>query len=203
LKQLTQILLGLALLIGILAATGWLLWKTTSVVLSLDKEVSAVILTGLFSVIALVYTQYLNKKRDIRESHRDTKTRIYNDYMALLVDLIKSTKEKDSMTDAKGEFKKEILEKIYSFKRDIILWGSSDVILAQEAWESAGLSANGQNVILLVDSLIRAMRKDLGNSNWKLKDGTLICLFITDMTPDQLKEASKSAEKISANNSSI
>lgn len=54
---------------------------------------------------------------------------------------------------------------------------SPAVIRAYTAFRNTGTNPD---IVLRIDDLLQAMRKDLGNSCWTLNRGDLIKLFITD-----------------------
>jgi len=60
-----------------------------------------------------------------------------------------------------------------------MLWGSPKVLNAYTAFRKAGQEENPQ-VIILVDDILRAMRRDLGLSNWGLQRGDLVKMLLTD-----------------------
>jgi hypothetical protein len=113
---------------------------------------------------------------------------IYKRFMEkAVVGLLKASKEKKFETP---EFQNELEELFFSFTGDVIVWGSPAVIRAYTAFRNTG--ANPE-VVLRIDDLMQAMRKDLGNSNWTLNRGDLIKLFITD--PEKLDELMKPTKK--------
>ena len=67
-----------------------------------------------------------------------------------------------------------------------MLWGSPGVLSAYNSFRAAG---EDPKVILLVDDLLQAMRKDLGLSNWGLGRGDLMKMLLTD--PEKVDEILK------------
>ena len=148
-------------------------------VIGLDEKLSAAIIaactTVFVSVATVVYTQQKTKSREIDNSHRPQKMEIYKRFMdKAVVGLLKASKEKKFETP---EFQKELEELFFSFTGDVIVWGSPAVIRAYTAFRNTGANPD---IVLRIDDLMQAMRKDLGNSNWTLNRGDLIKLFITD-----------------------
>ncbi len=137
--------------------------------------------TVIVSVATVVYTQQKTKTREIDNSHRPQKVEIYKRFMdTAVVGLLKASKEKRIESP---EYQRELEELFFSFTGDVIVWGSPSVIRAYSAFRSAGANPN---ILLRVDDLLKAMRKDLGNSNWGLTRGELIKLFVND--PEKLDE---------------
>jgi hypothetical protein len=173
---------------GVFVAVRWVFFG----VVGLDEKMSAAIIaactTVFVSVATVVYTQQKTKSREIDNSHRPQKMEIYKRFMEkAVVGLLKASKEKKFETP---EFQNELEELFFSFTGDVIVWGSPAVIRAYTAFRNTG--ANPE-VVLRIDDLMQAMRKDLGNSNWTLNRGDLIKLFITD--PEKLDELMKPTKK--------
>jgi hypothetical protein len=164
---------------GLFVAVRWVFLG----VIGLDEKLSAAIIaactTVFVSVATVVYTQQKTKSREIDNSHRPQKMEIYKRFMdKAVVGLLKASKEKKFETP---EFQKELEELFFTFTADVIVWGSPAVIRAYTAFRNTGANPD---IVLRIDDLMQAMRKDLGNSNWTLNRGDLIKLFITD--PEKL-----------------
>jgi len=145
-----------------------------------SSEVAGAVIAFMGTVTAgigaVVVSQQRTKKREIAESHRPKKTEIYSGFIRFTVETMRSSKSKKS-ADATSAAK---LEKwFFEFTQDIMLWGSPKVLNAYTAFRTAGQQENPQ-VIILVDDILRAMRKDLGLSNWGLQRGDLIKMLLTD-----------------------
>ena len=160
---------------GLFVAVRWVFLG----VFGLDEKLSAAIIaactTVFVSVATVVYTQQKAKSREIDNSHRPQKMEIYKKFMEkAVVGLLRATKEKKNESP---EFQKELEELFFTFTGDVIVWGSPGVIRTYTAFRNTGANLD---IVLRIDDLLQAMRKDLGNSNWGLSRGDLIKLFITD-----------------------
>lgn len=160
---------------GLFAAIRWMITG----LLGLNENVSAAIIaactTFLVSVVTVVYTQQKTKSREIDNSHRPQKMEIYKRFMdKAVVGILRSSKEQKLESP---EFQKELEDIFYKFTGDVIVWGSPDVIKAYSAFRTTGADTQ---IVVRLDDLMQAMRKDLGNSNSGLARGDLIKLFITD-----------------------
>lgn len=157
--------------------------STQRMLMGLNEEISVAIIaasaTFLVSVATVVYNQRKTTMREIDNSHRPQKIEIYKKFMDKAV--LKVLRDSSAGKTHTEEFRKEMEDLFFSFTGDIIVWGSPEVIRAYSAFRSSGGSAD---VLLRVDDLLQAMRKDLGNRNVSLKRGDLIKLFITD--PEKL-----------------
>ncbi|MCF6322043.1 MAG: hypothetical protein L3J32_09780 [Rhizobiaceae bacterium] len=86
----------------------------------------------------------------------------------------------------------ELIDYIVSFKMDIALWGSPDVLLAQAAFESnSGSGSKSDNLLMFksVDDLYRAFREDIGLSNNGLPPYHFVKALLSD--PTELDEMQK------------
>ena len=141
-------------------------------------------LTRLAAVAAALYVQRRTKERDIAEAHRPQKIEVYGRFMETVFEVLK--RSKDETADSSQEaFEKEYLDFFVTFTRDLIVWGSPGVIKAYENFRR-GVSSDPA-VLLLVDDILREIRKDLGNSNWNIKRGDLIKMVLKD--PGELDKA--------------
>lgn len=172
-------LLGLAILAGaaygLFSAVRW----TITGLIGLDEKLAAAIIaactTFLVSVATVVYTQQKTKSREIDNSHRPQKIEIYKQFMdKAVVGLLRSSKQKKIESP---EVQKVLEDLFFKFTGDVIVWGSPEVIKAYSAFRATGADPQ---IVVRLDDLMQAMRKDLGNSNWGLARGDLIKLFITD-----------------------
>lgn len=157
----------------------------TAGLLRLDNEVAAAVIatsgTVLAAVATVVYSQSRTKRREIDESHRARKAEVYGEFMKLMVGNFKSVKAQESLPEAAGgaPANAESTEQLFSFKQNLIVWGHPKVIRSYTRFESQLQDADPKTMIVSADRVLRAMRRDLGNSNLFLKQGELWGLFLT------------------------
>ena len=132
--------------------------------------------TVLTAVATVVYSQKRSKDREIAEAHRASKIEIYQRFMGMLFDVLNKTRK----GGAAGEFGEDLVEQIMVLKKDLIVWGSPGIIRAWNSFEKQSETRSTKERILLMDDILRAIRKDLGGSNWPTQRGELVQLFITD-----------------------
>jgi hypothetical protein len=185
----------LILILGAVTLIGQVVRYIPSQVGSIDSDVAMAIIAtaiaGFASVFTVVYAQWRTKVREIAEAHRPQKVKVYGGYMELMFAMLQQTK-KEEPKKGKVVTPKAIpgnhLDKMYSFRREVILWASPGVIRAYLEWESISAHEPDVKVRLLAwDKLLREMRKDLGNSNWMLRPGQLMHMILT---PDAREELS-------------
>lgn len=118
---------------------------------------------------------------EIAESHRPRKVEVYSNFMETIVEVLQKTrrKELDGITEDESW-----ISRFVAFKRDLIVWGSPGVINAYQQFERNAGKVSTRETILLMDAILREIRKDLGNRNLSLKPGALIQLFLTDRIED-------------------
>lgn len=154
---------------------------------SLESELTASIVAAAGAVLVglatVIYNQRQIKEREIAESHRPQKVEVYGRYMEMMFDLLKRTKE--GQTASKEQMPEALVDKMYEFRRDVILWGSPGVIRAYLDWEKIA-SEDPTTGFLAWDKMLREFRKDLGNSNWLLKDGQLMSVILTQKAREKM-----------------
>lgn len=173
LKQWFLIGLGLVLL----AAIGYVLFEAVEASFSflqlVNPTVGAAIVAAVATVMVGLYTQYVLKKRQMDDAHREKKIQIYEEFMKMAADQLAQGNENLKQKKIPQE---KVIEFIFRFKTDLILRGSSQVIKAMAKFES--VSSEGGDVLGAVDEIYRAMRKDVGLSNFGLKHGELVGVYL-------------------------
>ena len=191
-KKLKTSILVVLVVAGILGVP-YVLWLALRTILdwigSQESQVAAAIIaatgTVLAGVAAVIFSQQRAKSREIAESQRPQKIDLYNGFIRKMIAFLIKFK------DAKGTARKiaddkELQNFFLDFTSQVILWGSPDVIRKYAAFRRAG-NAQGSEVILAMDDLLKSMRADLGNRSWTLQRGDLVKLLLTD--PEKLDES--------------
>jgi low temperature requirement protein LtrA len=136
--------------------------------------VFASMFTIFISLFGIVYTQKQIKLREIAEAHRHKKIEVYNKFITISTNMIAAENEKHSI---KPYSENELIEAIFDFKRDILLWGSPKVVKSVIKFQD---DSETNNIIIAINSIYVAMREDIGLDNKELKNLELIKIFITD-----------------------
>jgi len=158
----------------ILLVRVWLSW-----LLSLDRMVSGAVITALLGLIGLIYSQQQIKRRELAEQHRPKKMETYE---ALFV-FLKYTNENEELFKGKTyqelqqlEHPEEIKNVLWELNKGLLVWSSPKVV---RAWlEYRQSLPKRKNPLAQLDKLLRAVRKDLGNSNFGLKSGDAMKGFL-------------------------
>jgi len=149
-------------------------------IMAQPSQVAAAIIAFAGTVIAgigaVVISQQRAKAREIAEAHRPKKIDLYSGFITQVVGIMrdhKGGKTPDAATVKKLE------DFFFDFTTNVMLWGSPGVLQHYGSFRRTG-QQSGPNVVLLMDDILQAMRKDLGLSNWGLARGDLIKMLLTD-----------------------
>ena len=196
-KNFIPLLLALAVLLGGVYGTWWLLAQLLAWVMAQPSQIAAAIIAFAGTVIAgigaVVISQQRAKARDISESHRPKKTKLYTEFITQVVGIMREHRGGKSL-DAAATTKLE--DFFFNFTTRVMLWWSPSVLKHYGAFRRVGEKPD-PNILLLLDDVLQAMRKDLGLSNRALARGDLIKMLLTD--PESLDALVKNSQS-SANN---
>ena len=167
-------------LLGLLA---WFLYKFIVFIFVSLQGVDYKIIIGIVGVMATIissvwiasYNARKAKEKVVYEAHREKKAEIYNGFMdTMITQLVKNMNDGKSGDELLPE---NLLEFLYTFTAQVIIYGSPDVINAFDKFKN--LPENDSPIILsIIDNLFREMRKDLGESNKNIDLNTLMGLYI-------------------------
>ena len=164
-------LLGLAI-VGIF---GWIIWYFISNIQAADANVKAGIF-GLFSLLlTAILTHFYTKRREINARHYSEKREAYRKIIDLVYDIAMSTKLEKNILEG------ILTSKMIEFKKELMIWGGSEVIETWNKFEMVSQESNGDSneIVVVMEKFLRAIRKDLGHNDHLLKFGNLIGLMIT------------------------
>ena len=175
-----QIILGMIIFL-ILGYLSWLVIPFFIYsLIKADAKIAAAIIGGMFTVFAglaaVIITQKQTKLREIEEAHREKKIEIYNRFITLATSMMATYNDK---VDIKAPSEKELITTMFNFKKEILLWGSPMVIKAHLEMERAS-NKNPEIILVAMNNIYKAMRKDIGLSNSGLNENELIKLFLSN-----------------------
>ncbi len=135
-KEKWLIILGFIFIAGILY-TFWIgVSFFVSSLASADPKISSTIIgamtTALVGLAAAIITQRQTKLREIEEAHREKKVEIYQKFLGTVSSLIAGQNEHLTI---KAPTRQELIDSIFAYKTDILLWGSPKVIKSQLEFE--------------------------------------------------------------------
>src|SRR5680860_271587 len=136
----------------------------------LDINNIGAILTGAITLIvglgAVLLSQNKIKKRELDDAHRENKIELYNRFNDKIFELFAGNNE-----NVAGEkpSEQDLINFMMKFKKDLMFRASPKVIKSIIKFEQNANKPNkGNTVLRLVDDIYRAMRADIGLSNFGL-----------------------------------
>jgi len=133
-------------------------------------KISIAFLSGGVVILGTWLKIYHDKLRDIKSKLSEKKYQTYNEILAILFDLINQTKNLVSVSED------EVLIRIMTVKRDLILYGNDKIIKKFFEWEENQLK-DGYRLWNWAE-LAALARKDMGNKYTKINaDNILRSLF--------------------------
>lgn len=146
---------------------------------SADPQIAAQIIgtsgTVITAVVAVVIGHIYTKRRDIRESQRIAKAETYNVFVKQITAALMD-----------GTPSESVLKQFFKdFTSRLLLAGSEEVVLAFNEWRDSNY-ADLKQTFLTLDTLLRALRRDLGHSNRGLPKGALVRIYFS---PEAQKQA--------------
>lgn len=135
--------------------------------------------TIIVSVLSVLGAKHLEHKAVLLKEHRERKTPIYEEMVALIFRFAFSQKlGLEPLTD------EEIVKKMAWFTENLVIWGSDDLLLAWNRFRTYTVNnADNPNLEILfeIEKLLLAIRRDLGHSNKDVTEGKILGLFVNDI----------------------
>jgi len=151
----------------------WLFWLFVQNIQEADANIK-VGLIGLLGMLgATLMTHIQTKKREINSRHFLEKRDGYMHMIDLLFELIACKKNDDDITEER------LTNKMMEFKKALLIWGGQEIIHTWNDYEmkaASGMSA--KETIMQMETIIRAIRKDLGHDDSLLQAGSLVGLIL-------------------------
>jgi len=175
LQRIFRILTGLIVISLVVFGIQLLIPKITE----LDvKNISVVITTSATLIVglgAVLISQNRIKKRELAEAHREKKIELYTRFNEMIFKIFAGNNE--NVTGNKPNEQK-LVDFMMKFKRDLMFRASPKVIRAMNNFEKYSDEPN--KIIRYVDDLYRAMREDIGLSNFGLNSFELMQIILKD-----------------------
>ena len=171
----------------VLGLVGLALWFAIPIIQAADANVQASIV-GLFGVFVTgLVTNVYTRRREINARHFSEKREAYGKIIDIVVEAMSSAKS------GKSGRTKNLENKMIACKKELMIWGGSEVIQLWNKFEleSAKESTAPNNVLGLLEKVLRALRKDLGHDDHSLEFGNLIGLFIVAKDKNMILEGRK------------
>jgi len=179
-------ILSILLACGAITALAITAYLGLAAIPTLAPEVAAAVVTALVGLSGILYAQRYSKKKEIADSHRPAKIEVYETFLDIVdVFMAGSKSEQDVLEDE--ALPEELVAQFSKLSRGLIVWASSDVIRAWNRFrERADNEDDKDHLLFVVDDVLQAIRKDLGNSNFGLKRGDVVKMYLSQ--PRELDE---------------
>ncbi|MDG9930614.1 MULTISPECIES: hypothetical protein [unclassified Pseudomonas] len=181
-------ILSLIFSLLVIAATLWgtyslakYIWRQIS---NLDSTLSTGIIaastTVIVSVLSILVSKHLETKTIINNTLRERKTPTYENIINFIFKITFAEK-----LGEKQPSEKEMIKFFTDTTRDLVVWGSNDMILAFSKFREGAIANekgnSSSNILFIVEDLMLAIRKDLGHSSSSIKRGDILRLYINDV----------------------
>lgn len=189
-------MIGLALLVVFALILIWLVWFIFSClgsgiehlvsflkkfVSTTDKVIIVAMITGMVSIVGVVFTSVIAKIIDYRYNVKkylyDKRETPYEQFISIIYTIMEDTKRpaNEQMT----EFEKTKM--LSEFSKGLTLWGSNKVVKKWLKYRKASLeNMSPENSLLLLEDIIYEIRRDVGQRK-KLGKGDMLSIFINDI----------------------
>lgn len=156
---------------------GWIsyeIWQLTQFVIegarqlepSVYVPLATTIAAASLGLVATLWTQTVTRRREIEAAHRERKVEIYLQLMQLIQKLL--LQAKPELGSEKLDTNQLALE-LLTIRTKAVVWGSPSVLRPLAKLTQSGLST--AEIFTTLEELQRAMRRDLGLSNFGLENG--------------------------------
>ena len=145
-------------------------------VTGLEPDVIAAMSTAFIGLFGLFYVQWTTKNKDIAENHRPEKIKVYEIFFDIIDAHFSKPKEKHEELEITDELKTQFSE----LSRGMVVWSSPEVIKAWNTFREIPAKGNSSphEALVDIDKVLLAIRSDLGNSNFGLKPGDVIKVYL-------------------------
>jgi hypothetical protein len=154
----------------------FLCWLFFDSLIKADPGISAAVIGAIGVMAAGIWSHYSTRRREINSRHFIEKKNAYMRLINLIFDLFKAIKNDTEITE------KVLFERLFEFKQELMVWGDQAVIDALEIYELKSNELLNEKdpsaSLLVVDDLLRAIRKDLGHNDSQLKRGSLVGMLL-------------------------
>ncbi|RUW55851.1 hypothetical protein EN784_51205 [bacterium M00.F.Ca.ET.141.01.1.1] len=174
-----QIAFGLLILmVGVVAL--WLMLSAgAGYLFGLDKAIVPAALAALVAVFLALFTFWKERSKARSEAHREKKIEVYSIFFDIVFSVLRKMKEVGG-SDAYLE-SKEFKDQFFDLMKGATFYGSPGVVKALSDWRTDTASESDPlHSIKMVGSVLLAMRKDIGLSNFGIDNLTIHQIYVND-----------------------
>jgi len=168
------------LLIAAGAVAAWFVINMlANYVLGIDKSVAPAVIAALVTVFSLIFVYWKDRSKSRSEAHREKKIEVYSNFFEIVFSVLRRSKENDGATQyiESEEFK----DRFFDLMKGATFYGSPSVIKALSDWKVNNTSSTDPlHSIRMVGSVLLAMRKDIGLSNFGIDNLTIHQIYVND-----------------------
>ena len=146
-----------------------------------DKVIIVAMITGMVSIVGVVFTSVIAKIIDYRYNVKkylyDKREAPYEQFISIIYTIMEDTKKpvNEQMTES------DKFRMMSDFSKGLTLWGSNKVVKKWLRYRKASLEdMNPENSLLLLEDIIYEIRKDVGQRK-RLGKGDMLSIFINDI----------------------
>ncbi|WP_155834378.1 hypothetical protein [Halotalea alkalilenta] len=162
------------------------IYSFISMLHNMEKTALATIIAAFIGLCGIIFSQWQSKKREISESHRENKIEVYQIFFDVVREL-RDQQRMNSELSTPEEIFENYKDQFDKLNDGIVLWSSPKVIKAWLKFKSHNSGPNNpEDILIAVDNVYKAIRSDLGNSNFGLQHGDIIKMYLSD--PNELKK---------------
>lgn len=184
-------IIGVVVILSIVGFAAYGFYHLVSLLLHLQKEIAAAIITAAATIIVAVITvvvgRVIERRHAAQRAQQEKRTPIYEEFVDGLLEILGIGKPKPERTAPDPTFAANVFG---NFTSKIMVWGSDDVLSAWTAVrihfktvgkDSERSEAENYAGLLKLEQLLLALRRDLGLPSNKLPPGQLMSAIVDDL----------------------
>ncbi|MCF6295803.1 MAG: hypothetical protein L3J25_08950 [Flavobacteriaceae bacterium] len=133
------------------------------------------IVLAIFAGLGWLYKHEKEKRVQVEKQLSEKKYNVYYKFISIFFDIFKSIKKGKTYN-----INSNVIDKLIDIKKDLIIYGSDEVIRKFFKWEEA--SNNSQGSLVPITDVIIEMRKDMGNRKTKITSKDFLKSVVADNT---------------------
>ena len=167
--------------VGVNSFTTWLSELSSK----MDAVVIVALITGAVSLIGVVISSVISKSLEYKKARNEYLAHKREEAYGGFVNMVYKIQQNGKKPGTYSE--EEMLQDLYSFSKEITLWGSSNVVNKWVKFRENGLNPEQAYAnLFLMEEIMNEMRKDMGLK--KVQKGNLLAFFVNDIKKTMKRE---------------